>query len=191
MIFPLFLFFISIAAAWEQKNNGLTNTNLRSFMTVPRTTGLLFTGTTSGGFFRSTNFGELWTTAGSDLPQNDITALSLLEGSPDLILAGTSGRGIYSSEDDGDSFQPFSLFLPHHKVRCLFTAGEEVLYAGMEDDGLFISRDGGSSWELVMMMVILTVFVAKHYPDLRTLPGFRGRLVRWLQSIIRGTTLMI
>ena len=55
----------------------------------------------------------------------------------------------------------------------------------------FLTITGGSSWELVMMLTILAIFAMKHFPDLRTLPGFRGRLVRWLQSVIRGTTLMI
>ena len=55
----------------------------------------------------------------------------------------------------------------------------------------FLAITGGSSWELVMMLAILTIFTVKHFTDLRTLPGFRGRLVRWLQSVIRGTTLLI
>jgi glycerol-3-phosphate acyltransferase PlsY len=44
----------------------------------------------------------------------------------------------------------------------------------------FLAITGGSSWELVMMLAILAIFAVKHFQDLRTLPGFRGRLVRWL-----------
>jgi glycerol-3-phosphate acyltransferase PlsY len=45
----------------------------------------------------------------------------------------------------------------------------------------FLAITGESSWELIMMLAILAIFAVKHFQDLRTLPGFRGRLVRWLQ----------
>ncbi len=49
----------------------------------------------------------------------------------------------------------------------------------------------GSSWETLLMLCILAVFAVKHFNDLHTFPGFRGRLVRWLQSVIRGTLSII
>jgi hypothetical protein len=32
----------------------------------------------------------------------------------------------------------------------------------------------------------LTILFIKHFDALHTLPRFKGRLLRWLQSIIRG-----
>lgn len=55
----------------------------------------------------------------------------------------------------------------------------------------YLAVTRGSSWEVLLMLCILAVFAVKHFDDLRTFPGFRGRLVRWLQSIIRGTLSII
>ncbi len=133
---------------WEQKIQGLTNQNIRSFFLDPSFSGLLFVGTTGGGFFRSTSAGESWIPEGDGLPSSDVTALAILESDPGSILAGTDGKGIYTSTDQGLSFSPLGTSLEHHRVECLFTAGENRIYAGMERDGLFISTDGGTTWRL-------------------------------------------
>jgi len=55
----------------------------------------------------------------------------------------------------------------------------------------YLAVNRGSSWETLLMLCILAVFAVKHFNDLHTFPGFRGRLVRWLQSVIRGTLSII
>ncbi len=55
----------------------------------------------------------------------------------------------------------------------------------------YLAVTRGSSWETLLMLCILAVFAVKHFGSLRTFPGFRGRLVRWLQSVIRGTLSII
>ena len=49
---------------------------------------------------------------------------------------------------------------------------------------LVITR--GSSWESLFMLCVLTLFVVKHFDELRTVPRFRLRLIHWLQSRRRG-----
>lgn len=44
----------------------------------------------------------------------------------------------------------------------------------------FLAITGQSSWELVLMLGILVIFTIKQFHELRTMPGIRGRLVRWL-----------
>lgn len=41
---------------------------------------------------------------------------------------------------------------------------------------------------ILLVFCILSLFVFKYFDTLHSLPRFRGRLVRWLQSILRGTT---
>jgi glycerol-3-phosphate acyltransferase PlsY len=41
-------------------------------------------------------------------------------------------------------------------------------------------------WEQLLMLVVLFVLTVKHFEGLRTVPGLRGRLFRWLQAVIRG-----
>jgi glycerol-3-phosphate acyltransferase PlsY len=64
----------------------------------------------------------------------------------------------------------------------MFGAGGTLAY-------LVITR--GSSWETLLMVCILALFTFKHFQSLRTVPGFRGRLVRWFQTIIRGAIFII
>jgi len=47
----------------------------------------------------------------------------------------------------------------------------------------YLAVSKGSSWELLLMLCVLTILVIKHFETLHTLPRFRGRLFRWVQSI--------
>ena len=44
----------------------------------------------------------------------------------------------------------------------------------------FLVLSEASTWELVIMLGVLVIFTVKHFQDLRSLPGFKGRLVRWI-----------
>jgi glycerol-3-phosphate acyltransferase PlsY len=43
----------------------------------------------------------------------------------------------------------------------------------------------GNSWESLFMLCVLAILAAKHFDELKVVPRFRGRLVRWLYSIKR------
>jgi glycerol-3-phosphate acyltransferase PlsY len=47
---------------------------------------------------------------------------------------------------------------------------------------VYLVTTGASSWEVLFMLCVLAIFVAKHCDDLRTIPRPGGRLVNWLQS---------
>jgi len=55
----------------------------------------------------------------------------------------------------------------------------------------YLTFTRGSSWESLLMLCILAVFVVKHFEELHTLPGIKGRLFRWLQTVIRGNLFTI
>ena len=87
--------------------------------------------------------------------------------------------------------------LPQHEL--LFTFAAFVILGALLIEGdawmIIISTAGalayiavtrGSSWESLLMLCMLTVFIIKHFEALRGYPGLRGRLVRWLQSIKGG-----
>jgi glycerol-3-phosphate acyltransferase PlsY len=52
----------------------------------------------------------------------------------------------------------------------------------------YLALSGAEGWKILLMLAILALFVVKHLPDLRTLPGLGGFLYRWIQSIVRGHT---
>jgi len=43
----------------------------------------------------------------------------------------------------------------------------------------------GNSWESLFMLCVLAILAAKHFDELKVVPRFRGRLVRWLYPIKR------
>jgi len=51
----------------------------------------------------------------------------------------------------------------------------------------YLTISKGSSWEPLLMLLLLSILVIKHFEALRTLPRFRGLLFRWLQAIIHST----
>jgi glycerol-3-phosphate acyltransferase PlsY len=49
----------------------------------------------------------------------------------------------------------------------------------------------GTVWETALILCILAVLVVKHFEALHAFPGFRGRLIRWLQSVVHTTLSII
>jgi glycerol-3-phosphate acyltransferase PlsY len=89
------------------------------------------------------------------------------------------------------------LALPEHGILLAFIAFTVLGFLFIEVDAwtvifgaagslAYLGITKGSSWEPLLMFCILTILVIKHFDALHTLPHFKGRLVRWLQSLIRG-----
>lgn len=55
----------------------------------------------------------------------------------------------------------------------------------------YLTVSEGSSWEPLLMLLLLFVLVIKHFEALHTLPRFRGLLFRWLQTLIRSAMFII
>ncbi|MFA5310026.1 MAG: glycerol-3-phosphate acyltransferase [Dehalococcoidales bacterium] len=53
---------------------------------------------------------------------------------------------------------------------------------GSTGTSVYLFLTDGRSWSLLLMLCILGIFIIKHFESLRTLPGWNGRLLRWVQS---------
>lgn len=62
-----------------------------------------------------------------------------------------------------------------------------IVVGGASGTLVYAAIAKGGSWETLLIFCILVVLVLKHFEDLHTFPGFRGRLWRWLQAVLRGT----
>jgi ligand-binding sensor domain-containing protein len=67
---------------------------------------------------------------------------------PQIVLAGTTA-GVYSSEDDGQTWQPVGHDRLDMTVTALARGAAQAgsIYAGTEHAGLFRSADGGRHWQ--------------------------------------------
>ncbi len=43
----------------------------------------------------------------------------------------------------------------------------------------------GNSWESLFMLCVLAILAVKHFDELKTIPRFKGRLIRWLHPAKR------
>lgn len=72
---------------------------------------------------------------------------------PERLYCGTSGNGLWRSEDEGVSWQPVGPGISHADVTAVVVSsveqigGRGVVWAGTEPSALFRSEDGGDSWQ--------------------------------------------
>jgi glycerol-3-phosphate acyltransferase PlsY len=89
------------------------------------------------------------------------------------------------------------LALPAHEVLLAFVACIIIGALLIDSDAwavvfaaagslAYLAFTRAEAWEILLMLCLLAILAFKHRNDLRTFPGLRGRLVRWLQSILHG-----
>lgn len=100
---------------------------------------------TKNGLATAVKEGGEWQKTGLGLQGHHITSVIAREG---VILAGTRD-GIYRSADSGQTWQETSAGLKERHVRWLAFHPDisDFEMAGTEPAALFISRDGGDSWQ--------------------------------------------
>ena len=104
----------------------------------------LYVATSKGVVLAEGNGGE-WRVTGSGLNGRHVTSIMAREG---VILAGTED-GLFRSGDSGQTWREASDGLSHRHVRWLAYHPEvsDFEFAGTEPAAIFISRDGGESWQ--------------------------------------------
>jgi glycerol-3-phosphate acyltransferase PlsY len=55
-----------------------------------------------------------------------------------------------------------------------------VVVLGATGSLVYLLIAKGGSWEALFMLCVLAILVAKHFADLKTIPRFKGKLIRWL-----------
>jgi glycerol-3-phosphate acyltransferase PlsY len=91
------------------------------------------------------------------------------------------------------------LALPRHDILLAFILCFVAGFLLVENDAWlvvlgttattgYLIITGQPGWTVLLMSCILTVLVIKHFEELHSAPHLRGRLIRWVQSRLRGTT---
>jgi photosystem II stability/assembly factor-like uncharacterized protein len=121
----------------------------------------MFVGTTQGvAVLRRAEHDSAWAIDRRALEDQHVSALLREPGSATLF-AGTHGKGVFFSADEGQSWEPAGSGLTVSNVYSLNAAraGNELrLYAGTEPAHLFTSTDLGRTWrELPMLRAVPSV----------------------------------
>ncbi|MCA9108448.1 MAG: hypothetical protein KDA52_00755 [Planctomycetaceae bacterium] len=100
---------------------------------------------TGDDFVRAINDEESWETR-KTLRGAGIQCLAVDPHEPALVYAGSRGRGVWRSQDGGESWR--QMCFPESDVFSVaVSAADGAVYAGCEPSALFVSRDQGQSWQ--------------------------------------------
>lgn len=133
---------------------------VRCLLADPRDPQALFAGTEKG-LFHSSDCGANWTRIDSALNDYTIWKLAVHPDHPDIMYAGTGSPSLailFRSRDGGKTWSRTGLEMPpkcagvsRPRMLALAVDPDDPLgvWAGVEEGGLFRSRDGGDSWQRV------------------------------------------
>lgn len=108
------------------------------------------------GVFASTDGADNWSPLLAPPEGLQVWSLALLPGRPKVMLAGTCPSRIFRSEDAGHTWTEARTRMTrdcprimHTRVTCVVPdpAEADVVWAGVEIDGVHHSRDAGRTWE--------------------------------------------
>lgn len=151
----LALFLILSIPVYCQTAWGTTNipTNADIFVLFSTSTGSILCGTNGQGIFRTTDEGSNWAQSSMGAGQDSVI-YSITEDAANVIYAGTGQGRVIKSTDDGLSWTPepsaTGSVLGNNIRLGAATPGvvelNNKLFLSVENSGLYISADGGSSW---------------------------------------------
>lgn len=101
---------------------------------------------TAYGIFRSTDGGQSWQEKNSGLASTFTASILIDVRNPATVWTATEA-GVYRSTDRGETWS--NAGLAGKGIRTLVQSRRDasVFWLGTEDDGVFVSRDGGTSWQ--------------------------------------------
>ncbi len=158
---------INSGQSWHAINNGLGGDAAFAWeiMLNPNNVQELYLGINrfgdGGGLYKSTDAGSHWSRS-SSFPAEDVLCLAI-DPANNLLYAGATENydwsgsgGLYRSGEDGASWQKIlahprivDLEINPNNPNVLFAASQSWYEVWLEDvlPGVYLSRDGGSSWE--------------------------------------------
>jgi len=85
------------------------------------------------------------------------------------------------------------LALPQHEMLIIFAIFMFLGFLFIESDSwtvmlgpigslVYLLANGGTSWELLFMLVVFVLFTVKYFNELKTVPRLKVRLIDWFQS---------
>jgi len=119
--------------------------------------------------------GDLWDPLGG--PYERVTYALTFVPDTQVLYAGTWGHGVYSSPDDGQTWERSGTGGGQYinALATLPSSGGQVIYAGTPNAGLFWSTDGGYTWKQL-----------GGYSDFRVQPdpGYPARDRLYIESLL-------
>ncbi len=138
----------------------------------------IYVGASTGGVFKTTNFGLTWVNLFDDVPVVSVGDIAIDPNNPQVIYTGTGeansssfsflGNGIYKSVNGGGSWQHMGLensayigrvVVDYSNSQNIFVAACGNLFTTNDERGVYRSQDGGQSWTRVLFLTDSTAAI--------------------------------
>ena len=128
--------------------------DVRAIAVHPVDSQIVFAGTNEG-CFRSDDGGDHWKRLASGMNDMVVWSMLIFPERPNIIFAGTSPADVFRSFDMGDTWQQLDVGMTqecpgiiYNRVTTLQVdpASTDTLWAGVEIDGAWCSKDLGANW---------------------------------------------
>ena len=171
---------------------------------------VFYMGTTGGGVWKSTDFGNHWYNISDGYFKSpSIGAINVYQKNPDIVYVGTGsdglrsniivGKGIYRSEDSGKTWDHIGLEnvgqigaveIHPNDPNTIYVAAIGQPFKNNQERGLYKSIDGGKSWDKILYLSdsigIVDVEFAPDDPNTMYAASWRAERKPW--TIISGST---
>ena len=171
---------------------------------------VFYMGTTGGGVWKSTDFGNHWHNVSDGYFKSpSIGAINVYQKNPNIVYVGTGsdglrsniivGKGIYRSEDAGKTWDHLGLEnvgqigaveIHPNDPNTIYVAAIGQPFKNNQERGLYKSMDGGKSWDKILYLSdsigIVDVEFAPDDPNTLYAASWRAERKPW--TIISGST---
>ncbi|MBI5323701.1 MAG: T9SS type A sorting domain-containing protein [Ignavibacteriae bacterium] len=133
------------------KNWGIINNGVKSSVAFLFSNNDKIIASTSDGLFLSPNHGLSWSHISKDFYEKEpfSTRVSAIISIGDKLFTGVRFRGIYSSTNEGMTWEIQSNGIPQTACIESFAVKDGKIYACLESDGVYMSSDTGRNWYYV------------------------------------------
>jgi len=119
-----------------------------------------------GGIVRRADGEEAWTDISKGLPANaQVRGLAIRPDDPQIVFAGTD-KGVFRSEDRGESWEALSNPAPGSEVWSLAIHPDNpnVILAGYDPCSISRSDDGGDTWKMTDTSAVVYPYITTYMP---------------------------
>ena len=157
------------AGSWRSIGPAVMSGRIVDLAVDPGDKNVVYVASASGGVWKTVNRGTTWEPIFDEQPCMTIGDIALAPSNPKVLYVGTGeannqrssywGNGVWRSDDSGKSFRHLGLPESHHIGRIVvhptdpdtvYVAALGHLYSANPDRGLYRSKDGGTTWSLVL-----------------------------------------